>query len=154
MLVKVPVLWHRPSPTPKVCWILFGGHISPCYPILISNFAHPVVHKLLVFPFSSYPVERNCTVWPTVNLVDRISFQGFSHVSGHISCHMTGDQLQAWYGEALFGQSSLHLSGHPPTYPALSCVLFQAAWNSMYPNTAQWPLLTRRVRDPNRTELL
>ena len=43
-------------------WILFDGHISPRYPILISNFAHPVVHKLLVFPLSSYPVERNCTV--------------------------------------------------------------------------------------------
>ena len=81
---EVVVLCYRSSTTPQVGWILFGWHISPRYPVLVLDFAHPVVHKLLVVTFSSYPVERNCTVRPTVDLVNRISFQGFFHVIGKL----------------------------------------------------------------------
>ena len=63
------------------------------------------MHKLLVFAFSSNPVECNCTVRPTVNFFNWVTFQSFSYVSGQICCHVAGDQLQARYGKALFGQT-------------------------------------------------
>ena len=115
---KVAVLWYRPSMTRKVCWIFFGEYTSLHYPIVISNFVYPVLHKLLVLlvllvlSFFTYPVERNCTFRRTVNLVDLISFQGFSRIIGCISCHAKGNQFQAWNDETLLGNQALAATMH------------------------------------------
>ena len=47
---------------PQVRWVLFSGHVSSRYPLLLLNLEQPVVHKLLVVTIPSNPVNSNGAV--------------------------------------------------------------------------------------------